>query len=192
MAMSAVEELTAESEAHEAAEPPVEAMPKLTRAVFNYLEPRVGLDGREGERRCMSCESFVPEAMMGGAIIGDRCARFGSQMRISDDDNCNLWWPFHSGMICEAVVSMNAMELRKGLASGPSPWLVGYKAQCDAKCRSCRFQSYDEEKSSPCCDAFASLNAKSPNLFDLVEEISLFGGCTMWEKLDDPVPMGPY
>lgn len=188
MALSAVEELTEPDEAaEEAAEPAVEAMPKIGRAAFNYLEPRLGLDGRDMFRRCASCESYVPEAMMGGAVMGDRCARFGVDMKINDDASCNLYWPWHSGLPCEAVISFNAMELRKGLGSGPSPWSVGYKSECDAKCRTCRFMSVEVEdgKASSCCDAFESLNEKSPNLFDLVEEVNAYGGCSLWQKVDD-------
>lgn len=174
-----------ETEAHEAAEPPVEANPKIGRAAFNYMEPRLGLDGLNYWRRCSNCESFVPEVAMGAAVAGARCARFGSTFVITDDDNCNLFWPWHAGTPCAQVVDMNAMELRKGIPGGPSPYSIGYRSQCDAKCRTCRFIDFGEpglENTGKAeCEAYESLNECSPNIFDLLKTISPNGGCSLWQ-----------
>jgi hypothetical protein len=191
---SAVESLMAETEAHEEAEPPVEANPKIGRSAFNYMEPRLGIDGRDYFRRCASCESFVPETAMGGAVQGARCARFGSDFRVTDDDNCNLYWPWHSGMICASVVDLNALELRKGIPGAMSPWSVGYRSKCDAKCRSCRFVDFGEPTlagtRSAECEAYESLNEESPNIFDLVKTISPEGGCSLWQEPGEPFGPG--
>lgn len=195
MAYSAVDSLMAETAAHEEAEPPVEATPKMGRSVFNYMAPRVGLDGRQYFRQCASCESFVPEAAMGGAVQGARCVKFGSDFPITDDDNCNLYLPWHSGMICESVVCMNAMELRKGIPGGVYPYSVGYRSKCDAKCRTCRFVDFGEpalaDTGKAECEAYESLTEQSPNIFDLIKAIDPNGGCSMWQAPEPPAGL-PY
>lgn len=192
MALSAVEAMLEESRAHEEAEPPVEAMPKIGRSAFLYREPRLGLDGKQYFRQCASCESFVPETAMGGALIGARCAKFGSAFPVTDDDSCDLWFGWHSGLPCAAVIDFNAMELRKGIPGGCSPYDVGYKSQCDGKCRTCRFVDFGEPTLAGTktaeCEAYESLNEKSPNIFNLNKTISPDGGCSLWEKPDEIMP----
>lgn len=183
---TAADALLAESEAHEAAEPPVEANPKIGRAAFNYLEPRQAIDGLAYFRRCAACENFVPEAAMTGAVVGARCAKFGAQFSVSDDDTCNLFVPWHAGMPCEAVIAFNALELRKGLPAGVAPGLVGYKPDCKAQCHACRFYDGGEPTMAGTrmgeCEAYESLNEKSPNLFDLVKTVHPHGGCSLWQE----------
>lgn len=194
MALTAVEELTQPSEqAEEAAEPPVEAMPKIGRAAFLYMEPRPGLDGLQYFRQCASCESFVPEASMGGAIQGARCAKFGSQFPVTDDDSCSLYYPWHSGLPCAEMIATNAMELRKGIPGGPLPYSMGYKSQCAAKCRSCRFVDFRDEMNMGVaktaeCEAYESLNECSPNIFELITTINPNGGCSLWQKEQPDYP----
>jgi hypothetical protein len=181
MALSAVEELTTESEAHEEAEPMVEAVPKIGRAAFLYREPRPGIDGLFYHGSCASCQSFVPESVMAGAVIGDRCVKFGSLFRVTDDSHCSLYEAWNSGLPCSAVTSFYALELRKGIVNGISPWSVGYKQDTCVQCQKCRF--YDAEPSE--CEAMESLNERSPNLFELATEVKPQAWCSMWTALDD-------
>lgn len=190
--LTAADMLMGESAASEAAEPKVEASPKMGRDRFNYLEPRPGIDGKQYFRQCASCESFVPEAAMGGAVTGARCARFGSTFSVTDDDTCNLWWGWQTGRPCEAVIDSNAAELRKGIPGGFSPYSVGYQSQCDAKCRTCRFIDWGapevggREVPTAECEAYECLNEKAPDIFMLNKAINPGGGCTMWQRPDPP------
>lgn len=183
MALTAAD-LVEETREHEAAEPPVEAMPKIGRAAFLYREPRVGLDGLFYHGACANCQSFVPEAAMGGSVVGDRCVKFGSGFRISDDDHCSLYESWNSGLPCAAVTDFYALELRKGIVNGISPWSVGYKADTCVQCQKCRF--YDAESGE--CEAMESLNERSPNLFELATDVKPQAWCTMWTAPEDPIP----
>lgn len=191
--MAMAVDLIEETEAHEAAEPLVEASPKIGRSAFLYMEPRPGLDGLQYFRQCASCESFVPEAAMGAAVQGARCAKYGRDMVITDDDTCSQYYPFHAGLPCASVIDFNAAEIRKGLMSGPSAYTMGYKSQCDAKCRTCRFVDFGEptlENTGKAeCEAYESINECSPNIFALVKTINPNGGCVLWqapEQMDAP------
>ncbi len=193
MAKTAFEMMTAderEDEAEEGKEPPVEAVPRLTREAFGYLEPRPGIDGRQYFGSCGSCQSFVSEAAMTGAVLGSRCVLFGSQMRITDDDSCNHFAPFGAGAPCEETVSFNAAALRRGLPQAIYPWLAGYKPQCPTQCRTCRFG--DTSGTAPGkleCEAFESLNETSGNLFALEKTVDAYAGCALWqERPADLVP----
>lgn len=163
-----------ESPAEEAAEPAVEANPRLGRSVFLYREPRPGLDGLQYFGACASCQSFVPESEMSGAVMGDRCVKFGSSIPISDDDHCTLYEPWGSGISCAAVTAFYAQELRKGVI-GVSPWSVGYKSKTCVQCQTCCFFDAPGE-----CEAMESLNEKSPNLFELATDVKPRAWCSMW------------
>jgi hypothetical protein len=193
MAHSAAEMMIAESPAQEAAEPPIEAVPRIGRGALGYQEPRPGLDGLAMAGMCGSCQSFVPEVNFGGAVTGARCVLFGSQMVVHDDDSCDRWLPFNAGLPCEALINFNAGELRKGLPQAVNPYSVGFRHEETTQCQNCRFVDLGElgaqrPPNIAECEAFESLNERSPNLFDLVTAINLRGGCNLWTAPPEPEP----
>lgn len=190
MARSAAEMMIGETPAMEATEPKVEAVPKLRRSALGYLEPRQGLDGLQYFGQCSSCQSFVPEAAMGGAVRGSRCALFGADFPVTDDDCCDRWLGWASGIPCAAVVEFNAGEVRKGLRQAVAPWDVGYKSDETCQCKNCVFADRgDPMKPRPPgvaeCEAFQDLNERAPNLFELDTAINLNGGCNLWTEPPD-------
>ena len=174
-----------EDEAEEPKEPPVEAVPRIGREAFGYHEPRPGIDGKSYHGACGSCQNFVPEAAMTGAVYGSRCVLFGASFPITDDDSCGRWVPWAAGAPCDHVTAFYAGEIRKGLPGALSPWAVGYRGGCTTQCRNCRFgDSSDPETAAGKleCEAFESLNEKSGNLFALEKTVDPYGGCSLWQE----------
>ncbi len=178
--------------AEERDEPKVEALPRFGREVLNYLEPRVGIDGLSMFRCCGSCQSFVPEAHFSGAVLGNRCAILGSQMPVSDDNYCNHYTPWSSGIPCEDIVCMNAGELRRGVPPAISPsaagyaWDTGHKRQCGC----CKFSDANEPglaAGSRECEMFECLNTEYPSIFDLDKRVDWYGGCSLFQTQPDPI-----
>jgi hypothetical protein len=195
MALSAVEELTAEPEAHEAAEPPVEAVPKITRNALGYLEPRVGLDGLSMFAKCGSCQNYVPEASMSGALVGSRCAILGSSWPINDDACCDRYVPWGAGLPCAEVTSFFAMELRKRYPGALTPFQAGYKegGPRAPQCCGCRFFDMPDMAPSPDvaeCELYECLNTKTPEIFALDKAIKPYARCSLWTPPEQPEPAG--
>ena len=183
-----------EPEENEAAEPKIEATPRFTRAVFSYLEPRVGIDGKSGFRTCMSCQNYVPEPVMTGAVMGSRCAILGSAMAVTDDQGCDRWIPWSAGAPCDHIVMMNAGEMRRGVPPAISTYSAGFSWDKDTKrqCGNCRFANRDDPETVKVgkieCEAFECMNACSPNLFALDTTVDPYGGCSLFQKPPDEPP----
>lgn len=191
MALSAVEELTQHrEEAEEAAEPPVEAMPKLDRDSFSYLEPRPGLDGLDMFRCCSSCQSFCPEVNFTGAMFGSRCAILGSLLKVSDDNYCNHYTPWSSGIPCSNIVDTNVAELRRGVPPAISPEAAGYAWDASTKKQCCECRFFDGAESE--CEAFEDLNNRAPGLFNLDTKVAPRGGCSMWSMRAELLPPSSF
>jgi hypothetical protein len=186
-----------EDEAEEPKEAPVEAVPRLTRDVFGYHEPRTGIDGKSYFGQCGSCQFFVSEAAMTGAVYGNRCALFGAGFRITDDDSCFRFTPWAAGAPCEHVTAFYAAEIRKGLPGALSPFEVGYHGECATQCGSCRFGDRSDPETPPGkleCEAFEDMQEKAPLLFALEAIVDSFGGCNLWRcqpTIGDAVPGPP-
>lgn len=174
-----------ETPAEEAEEPAVVAEPKIGRDSFSYMEPREGIDGKAMFRSCASCQHFVPEAYFTGAKIGARCAIMGSDMCVTDDNYCHRYIPWASGVPCEAIVCMNAGELRRGVPAAISSIDSGYSWDTKNKhhCASCRFFDGPSE-----CEMFEHLNETCPDVFALDKTVKPQGGCALWraQPVDPP------
>lgn len=183
-----------EDEAEEPNEPAVEAVPRITREAFGYLEPRPGIDGLQYFGNCGSCQSFVSEAAMTGAVIGSRCIKFGSRFPVSDDDHCNRYEPWASGIPCEAVTMFYAGEIRKGAAASVSSWEAGYKAKTCVQCNACRFFDASQSPSGVDgeCEAMEELNEQSPKLFNLLSSVKSRAWCSMWTCPHDDLVVSAF
>jgi hypothetical protein len=194
MVKTAFEMLDArEDEAEEPKEAPVEAVPRLTRDVFGYHEPRPGIDGKQYHGQCANCARFVPEAAMTGAMAGARCALFGSSFSVSDDDSCGHFSPWNSGIPCESVILFNAGELRKGMPPAISPWMAGYKARECTQCGKCKFGDATNPEMPAGkmeCELFEEINTRSPNVFSLETIVDVYAGCSLWRPVDNIIPSG--
>jgi hypothetical protein len=168
---------------NEAAEPAVAAEPRLTRSVFLYLEPREGIDGKDYFGLCGSCRNFVPEAMMRGAVRGNRCAILGSNMPITDDSFCRVYIPTNDGQACDDCQSHAAEEMIEGQRGAVNSWDVGYVQDDTGRCSDCRHFEIGENE----CAMFEALNEKLPAVFDLNCEVKPGAKCSLWT--DEPPPM---
>lgn len=174
----------------EAGEPELEAVPRIGRAAFLYLEPRPGLDGAGYFAQCASCSSFVPEAFGRGAFRGARCALFGSSMPVTDDSSCGLFTPWASGMPCDEIVACNAGQIAGGLRAAVTPTDAGYVADTKVRCRNCRFVDMEGDGTgAPECEFFEHLNKTCPSLFMLDTKVALDGCCNAWTP---PAPAPAY
>lgn len=160
----------------EAKERAVAAEPRLDRSAFLYMEPRPGIDGAGSFAQCAACQHFVPEAMMRGAVRGDRCSLFGSTFPITDDDSCGLFAPNPDGRPCEHCEVHAAEEMISGMRASASPYQVGYVSDQKVRCMNCR--QFDAENSE--CEFFGELNEKLPALFACDEKVKADGCCNAW------------
>ena len=173
----------------EPVEKEVAAEPRLGRAVVGYLEPRAGIDGPEYFNRCGSCVSFIPEAMMNGAVRGARCSVLGSDFPISDDDGCNLWIPYPDGKPCSEEQEEAGEEMVAGRRGSISPWDAGYKADCRRQCAVCRHSEYDIEGKVLTCGLLEEMNETLPTVFDMETVVKPGGRCDLWTPMPPPEPM---
>ncbi len=181
-----------EDEAEEPKEPPVEAVPRISREAFGYLEPRPGIDGKSYHGACGACQNFVPEAAMTGAVYGSRCVLFGSSFPITDDDSCNRWVGWAAGAPCDHVTAFNAAEIRRGLPGALSPYQVGYRSKCPTQCRTCRFGDGLDPETPPGkleCEIMEDMQEKAPLLFALETTVDPWGGCNLWSEKPQDQPM---
>jgi hypothetical protein len=162
----------------------VVAEPRLQRDVFVYLEPRPGIDGTTSFCQCGSCTSFVPEAAMHGAVVGDRCAIFGSNFPIDDDSSCNLYVPTSDGKPCGGCVAHAAEKMVKGMRGSVLPYNVGFVRDVNVRCANCA--QFDGVES--CCTFFEKLNEELPLLFDLDMKVKPAACCDGFVQIPD-LPM---
>lgn len=163
----------------EAAEPEVESVPPLSRAAFGYLEARPGVDGSEYFASCASCQHYVAEAFGRGAFRGDRCALFGSNFPVSDDDGCNRWAPWSDGQPDSDCIAEMAEGMVAGCRGSLSPWGAGYAPDKHRVCSTCAH--FDGEESS--CEFFGCLNEALPKLFAIEEKVTLPARCNGWSEI---------
>ena len=166
--------------AEEKGEPEVAAEPKITRSALLYLEPREGIDGKEYFALCGSCQNFIPEAKMRGAVRGNRCSLLGSNFPVTDDSFCRAYMPNSDGQACSHCQDHAAEEMIEGQRGAVSAWDVGYVPDETGRCSDCRhFDAVESE-----CEMFEELNEKLPAVFDLNCEVKPCGRCTLW--CDEP------
>jgi hypothetical protein len=167
---------------NEAAEAPVAAEPRLTRSVFLYRERREGIDGPSYAGQCGGCMHFISEAMMRGAVSGNRCELFGSSFPVADDDECHMQMPWPDGKPCDRCLGHAAEEMIEGSRGSVSPYAVGYCQNTKPRCEYCRFFDAAEEE----CEAMESLNEKAPLLFDLNTSVEVGGKCNLFCSFPEP------
>ena len=154
----------------------VAAEPKLDRACLVYLEPREAIDGKSYFGQCAACSSFIPESTMRGAVRGDRCALFGAQFPITDDDSCHLWTPWPDGRPDEKRLGHNGEAMVRNAPAAVQPYNVGYRAEEKVRCAFCRHYEYE----SKTCQLMAALNAALPDVFALDDQVKPGGKCDLW------------
>ena len=160
----------------EKGEKEVEAVPRLMRDVLGYMEPRPGIDGGAYFGNCAACSNYVPEAMMRGALRGDRCGLLGSTFMITDDAACNSFMPWPDGKPCGECQSHTANKLVAGLRASASPFDLGYVSDEKVKCSGCRhFDGADSE-----CELIESMNESMPKVFAMDCKVKPDGTCTAW------------
>lgn len=175
MAGTIAEMFTAPAE-KEADEPEIEAEPRLDRSTFLYLEGRKGIDGEGYFGCCASCENFIPESQMRGAVRGDRCKLLGAQFPINDDSGCNFYAPWPTGRPCDGCLAHHAEKMIRGERGSVMPMAAGFVFGQRRVCTTCR--QYDFEAKE--CRFFEELNEKLPALFDLNKAIVTPAKCTAW------------
>lgn len=163
----------------------VEAVPRLDRSVFVYLEPREGIDGTTSFCQCASCSNFIPESFMRGAVRGDRCGLFGSNFPVDDDDSCNLYTPWADGRPCDDDVAEAADDMVSGCRGSVRPYDVGFLSDVNVRCGNCRQFDYVTKT----CAFFAKLTAEQPGLFMLEPTVNIDGCCDAWSEIPPPEPL---
>lgn len=140
---------------------------KVERNAFLYLEPKT-TSQREDFAQCGPCRMFVPEKLLEGKLIGDRCIIHGSTVVIDEDDSCGFMvpWP-NPDKPNTQVMKDHAEELLKMIPGSVTPdesGLVDRRVQCHR----CRFTDNRAVK----CGLYENLNKTFPYMFDLNPEIT--------------------
>lgn len=182
-AMSMAQAMTAPEEPeNEAGEPEIEAVPRLDRSVFAYMEARKGIDGEQYFGACGSCQNFVAEAYMRGAVRGARCAILGSNMTVNDDSSCDRWLPWPDGQPDSGCIAEMADGMVAGCRGSTSPMAVGFLWDKRKVCTTCRqFEGAESE-----CSFFECLNQTCPSLFMLDTNIVTPAKCSAWSEIPTP------
>ena len=170
-----------ETKAEEAAEPPVEAMPRIGRSAFLYREPRPGIDGPQYANQCGSCQNYIAEAEMHGAVSGSRCKLMGT-FPISDDDSCELHIRWPDGKPKTGATMHLAEASIAGQRPAIDPWQAGYRSDTCVKCGTCR--SFDFEHLE--CEMFESMTEELPLIFLLDKAVKADAKCSLWNPPPPP------
>ncbi len=160
---------------------------KIGRDAFLYLAPKP-TTAAASFAQCGPCRMFVPEAMLGGEMKGDRCIAHGSFVAIDDDDSCGFYlpWPTPDGSPVRKVQEDHAAELMKIIPGSVSPeesGLVDRRVQCHR----CKFA----ENRATRCRLYATLELEMPRFFALGDKIEPNACCnaqTPREERSEPEP----
>lgn len=166
----------------EAGEKPVAAEPRMDRSAFLYRERREGIEGPSYAGQCGSCMHFISEALMRGAVSGNRCELFGSNFPVADDDKCHLQVPWPDGKPCDRCLAHAAEEMVEGCRGSIDPWLAGYRMNIKPRCEYCRFYDVAEKE----CEMLEELNAKVPLVFDLNIKVKPDAKCNLFTSPPPP------